>query len=119
MSKVRNPILDGSIYTLMQAHKKSNAKIWLSAIECLSRSNTRRTLANVGKISRLTKDGDLVLVPGKVLGGGTIAHKVTVGAYNFSEKASWKIQKAGGKTLSLEGFVKKFPHGRGVILIGG
>ncbi|MGQ9718958.1 MAG: 50S ribosomal protein L18e [Nitrososphaerales archaeon] len=119
MSRTGNPILDGDIHTLRQAHKKSSAKIWLSAIECLSRSNARRALVNVGKISRLTKDGDLVLVPGKVLGGGTIVHKVTVGAYSFSEKASWKIQKAGGKTLSLGGFVKKSPHGRGVILVGG
>jgi large subunit ribosomal protein L18e len=74
---------------------------------------------NVGKISRLTKEDDLVMVPGKVLGGGIISHKVIVGAYSFSEKGSWKIQKAGGSPLSLREFVEKFPDGKGVILIGG
>lgn len=88
-------------------------------MEYLSKSSSRRPAVNIGKIARLTKEDDLVLVPGKVLGGGTISHKVTVGAYSFSEKGSWKIQKAGGIAISLREFIEKFPDGKGVILIGG
>jgi len=119
LSRIENFILSSSIYTLKQAYKKRGAPIWLAAMEYLLKSSARRPLVNVGKIARLTKEGDLVLVPGKVLGGGIISHKVTVGAYSFSEKGSWKIQKAGGKAMPLSGFIKKFPDGKGVILIGG
>ncbi|MGQ9468866.1 MAG: 50S ribosomal protein L18e [Nitrososphaerales archaeon] len=119
MSKIENPILNNAIYALRQAYKKSNSPIWLAAIEYLLKSSARRPSVNVGKISRLTKEGDLVLVPGKVLGGGIISHRVTVGAYSFSEKGSWKIQNIGGNAMSLSEFVKKFPDGKGVILIGG
>lgn len=119
MSRIENPVLNNAIYTLKQAYKKSNSHIWLAAIEYLSKSSSRRPAVNIGKVSRLTKEGDLVLVPGKILGGGTISHKVTVGAYSFSEKAYWKIQKAGGNAMPLSKFIKKFPNGKGVILIGG
>ncbi len=74
---------------------------------------------NIGKISRLTKEGNVVLVPGKVLGGGVITHKITIGAYSFSEKASLKIQKAGGDNITISEFIKKFPNGGRVILVGG
>lgn len=111
--------MNSAIHTLRQAYKKSNSPVWLTVMECLSKSSARRPAVNVGKISRLTKEDDLVMVPGKVLGGGIISHKVTVGAYSFSEKGSWKIQKAGGSPLSLREFVEKFPDGKGVILIGG
>ncbi|MEM3383413.1 MAG: 50S ribosomal protein L18e [Nitrososphaerales archaeon] len=119
MRKIENPVFDNTIYTLNKAYKKSKAHIWRAAIEYLLKSRSRRSVVNVGKISRLTKEGDLVLVPGKILGGGIISHKITIGAYSFSEKALWKIQRAGGKTMSLKDFIEKFPDGKGVILIGG
>lgn len=119
MSKIENPVLNDVIYTLRQAYKKSNSHIWLAAIEYLSKPRSRRPVVNVGKISRLTKEDDLVLVPGKILGSGIISHRITVGAYSFSEKAFWKIQKAGGKAMLLKEFIEKFPEGKGVILIGG
>ncbi|MCP8304674.1 MAG: 50S ribosomal protein L18e [archaeon] len=119
MSRIENLILDNTIHNLRQAYKKSQAPIWLATVRYLSKSSSRRPSVNIGKISRLTKEGDVVLVPGKVLGGGVISHKITVGAYSFSEKASWKIQKAGGDTLTLAEFIKKFPDGGRVILVGG
>ena len=111
--------MNSAIHTLRQAYKKSNSPIWLDAMNYLLKPSARRPSVNVGKISRLTKEEDLVLVPGKVLGGGAISHKVTVGAYSFSEKGSWKIIKAGGNVMSLSEFINKFPSGKGVILIGG
>ena len=119
MSKIGDPIFENTIYTLKNAYKKSRAPLWLAVVKSLSKSRSRRQSVNVGKISRLTKDGDVVLVPGKVLGGGVITHKITIGAYIFSENASWKIQRAGGDTLTFIEFIKKFPDGKRVILIGG
>ena len=76
-------------------------------------------MVNVGKISRLTKAGDVVLVPGKVLGGGFISHKVVIGAHSFTPSAKAKIAEAGGKALRLPTFVEKYPSGEGVTIIGG
>lgn len=64
-------------------------------------SRSRRAEVNVGKIGKLTKKGETIAVPGKVLGTGSISHAVTVAALGFSESAKRKIEAAGGKAVSL------------------
>jgi large subunit ribosomal protein L18e len=73
---------------------------------------------NIGRISRLVDDNQVVFVPGKVLGTGVMDKKVTVGAYSFSSSARSKIVASGGKVLSVENLLKEFPDGRGVKLVG-
>ncbi|MCR4336573.1 MAG: 50S ribosomal protein L15 [Candidatus Omnitrophica bacterium] len=50
--------------------------------------------------SKLKKEGLIknVFKPFKVLGGGELKKSLTVHAYRFSKSASEKIEKAGGKT---------------------
>jgi large subunit ribosomal protein L18e len=72
----------------------------------------------VDKLSKFTKNGDVVIVPGKVLGAGDLGHSVIICAYSISKSASMKISKAGGQILALTDFVEKYPHGSGVKLIG-
>ena len=59
----------------------------------------------------------LGVVPGKVLGTGNLEKKLNVGAFSFSASARSKIERAGGKTFSVEEFVKKYPAGSGVALV--
>ncbi|RMF89481.1 MAG: 50S ribosomal protein L18e, partial [Methanobacteriota archaeon] len=61
-----------------------------------------------------TEKGDVVAVPGKVLGSGTIAHPLTVAACSFTASAREKITAAGGRCLSIEELVKENPKGSGV-----
>ena len=67
----------------------------------IGNSRSRRAEVNVGKIGKLTKKGETIAVPGKVLGTGSIGHAVTVAALSFSESAKRKIEGAGGKTIPL------------------
>lgn len=119
LSKIGNPVLDHAVQVLKRASRKAKAPIWLAAAEDLLRSRSRQREVNIGKISRLTKKGDAVLVPGKVLGGGLLSHPVVVGAYSFSQTAATKIQKARGKTFHIPEFIEKYPDGKGVKLLGG
>ena len=41
--------------------------------------------------------GILVIVPGKILGNGTLGHKLTVCAYSFSETALNKLNTQAQK----------------------
>jgi len=72
---------------------------------------------NVGRISRVAGGAAAVLVPGKVLGTGTLDKKVVVGAFSFSGSAKSKISAAGGSAISVEQLLKKYPKGRGVKLV--
>lgn len=119
MSKIGNPVLDHTVQVLKRASRTARAPIWLAAADDLLKSRSRKPEVNISKISRLTKRGDVVLVPGKVLGGGLLAHSVVVGAYSFSKTAAGKIRKAKGKAFSIPEFVEKYPDGKGVKFLGG
>jgi large subunit ribosomal protein L18e len=72
---------------------------------------------NVGRIARYTKEGETVAVPGKILGTGTIEHKITVAAMNFSKEAKDKILNAGGKCMTIEDLLKANPKGTKIKLM--
>jgi len=85
----------------------------------LEKTKSGKVDVNIGKINKLTKSGNVTVVPGKVLGSGNIDHKLIVGGYSFSESAKAKIINAGGKAISLEEASNSYPDGKKVKLIGG
>jgi len=84
----------------------------------LSRSRRRSIAVNISRLNRYTKDGETVVVPGKVLGAGKMDHPVHVAAFAFSEGARLKILKAKGKCLSILELAEKNPKGTNVKIIG-
>lgn len=119
MRKIRNPVGERIQTMLKNTSKSSGSRIWLDASRYLHKSVSRKPRVNIGKLSRLTKKNDVVLIPGKVLGGGTLSHSLTVGAYSFTMSASEKIVAAGGKALTLPAFLERYSSGTDVKLIGG
>lgn len=100
-----NQLLKETIEALEHASKEK--PIWGRVAELLSRPARQRPEVNVSKINRYAQDGDIVLVPGKVLGAGSITKKVTVAAFTFSRKAAEKIAAAGGTVLTLKDAVEQ------------
>lgn len=70
----------------------------------LGKSRRNRAEVNIGKINKNTKQGETIVVPGKVLAEGALDHAVTVAAMSFSKNAVQKIEKAGGKAVALDAF---------------
>ena len=70
------------------------------------------------KIGQITKDNDTVVFPGKVLGTGTVPHKITLCSFSISESAANKIIESGGKLISFSYLIEKNPTGKGVVLLG-
>jgi large subunit ribosomal protein L18e len=73
---------------------------------------------NLSRINRYTKEKDLILVPGKVLGAGELDHQLTVAALSFSGSAKSKITAAGGSCLSIQELMNKNPEGARVRIMG-
>jgi large subunit ribosomal protein L18e len=117
--KSENPVLKETIEALKKVAEGRNEAFWSSVLEKLSSPRSRMSVVNVGKISRLTKENDLVLVPGKLLGGGLIDHPVKVGALSASRSAVEKITAVGGSVMSLTDLAKQNPRGSGIIVMGG
>jgi large subunit ribosomal protein L18e len=79
----------------------------------------RRTHAevNLGRIERYAREGETVVVPGKVLGSGVLRKDVTVAAVDFSGTAETKIRQAEGEPIHLEQAVERNPQGSNVRVI--
>ena len=109
-----NIVLRKLVRKLKKAANENNAPIWDYVAELLSRPTRRRVVVNVSRIERYAKEGETIVVPGKVLGAGTLTKKVTVAAYAFSESALLKIRAAGGKAITIEDLIRENPKGSGV-----
>ncbi len=117
MSKGReptNPILRSLIRKLRKKGKEFKANIWGDLAERLSSSNRARSEVNISQLDRNTQEGDTAVVPGKVLGSGTLDHSLTVAAFSFSSEAKKQILAADGETLSIEKLLDKNPEGNNV-----
>ena len=118
---VRSAATDPNTCALINALKKTSTKhdvgIWKRVAELVARPARKRSAVNVGKIGRHTNAGDIVIIPGKVLGSGNLPHKVTVAALNASATAKSVIVDAGGSLISIDELLKKTPKGTGITII--
>ena len=103
---------------LKKASKANEAPIWAKLAEYALKPSVARRIININRIGELTKDGDVVVFPGKVLGTGNISHKITLFAFSISNTAADKINNAGGKVISQKDIVEQNPTGKGVVLLG-
>jgi large subunit ribosomal protein L18e len=105
------------IRDLKRAKVENNAKIWASLVTELSKSKRRRITVNLSRINRISAPGDVLLIPGKVLGSGSLNHQLEIAAESFSHVASKKIKNAGGKCFTIKELLKKKPKGSHVRII--
>jgi len=116
-SGATDPNTRALIKMLRKTSIKHDVKIWKRVAELIARPARRRVVVNIGKIDRYTSDGDIVVVPGKVLGAGVLTHKVTVAALNASATARSIIVGAGGSLITIDELLDKMPKGSGVTII--
>jgi len=112
--EIQNPQLVELIRFLRRKANEVGARIWRDVAERLEKPRSRRAEVNVSRINRYTEPTDVVVVPGKVLGAGSIDHPVCVAAFAFSASARRKIEAAGGKCMTIRELVERNPRGSGV-----
>src|SRR3989344_5223181 len=84
----RNPEL---VRTILDGKKNDK---WLEVAGFLSGTRKNRISINLGEINSQSKDGETIVVPGKVLSQGEIEKKIKLVAFKFSEEAIVKLSKA-------------------------
>lgn len=105
-------------YGLRRASRESGAPMWARLARLARRPTRARRVVNLKRISAMTSDGDVVVVPGKVLGTGGIGHRITLCPFSISRAAAGKVRGAGGSLASLEELAASHPNGTGVRLLG-
>ena len=113
-----NPLLRDLIGELKKRSNEQSVKLWKRIALDLEKPTRNRRAVNLSRINRNTKENEVIVVPGKVLGSGMLNHKLTISAYQFSEQAKDKIEKAGAKIVSLLDISKDKPDGKKIKIIG-
>jgi large subunit ribosomal protein L18e len=115
------PSNTGLRQVIVELKKKASidkTPLWRRVAIDLEKPTRQRRIVNLNKISKCTKDGEIIIVPGKVLGNGALDHKVTVVAWSVSEQAREKIEKSNSLFIPLAEFMQKSPKGKKVRIIG-
>jgi large subunit ribosomal protein L18e len=97
------------------AGKKNDA--WNQIAGLLSGPRRKRVCINLEAISKNSKAGETVLIPGKVLSQGEIDKKIKVVAFNFSEKAKEKLLSAKCEISNIINEIKSNPSAKGIKII--
>ncbi len=117
-NKMKTGTTNPNIKTLIEEINKNSSKedsgFWRRIKKELERSRRNRREVNITRLEKSTKDKEVVIVPGKVLGDGDLKHDLTVAALQFSEKAKEKIKN----TLTINELLKNNPKGKDIRIIG-
>ena len=111
-----NSVLKETLLKLEKQGRKENASVWIKVAETLAKSGPNKASVNISKINKFAKEGETVIIPGKVLGVGKLEKKVTVVAFGASQSAKMKISK-NGVFMDFVEIMKKNPKGSGLRIL--
>ena len=104
-----NIVVRRLISELRKTAKENNARAWLKVAEELEKPRRARRAVNLSKINRYARENEMVIVPGVVLGAGSITKKVTVVALRASRTALRKLREAGCTFMTIREALKANP----------
>lgn len=113
-----NPNLVGLIQKLKEASRTNEAQIWRDIALRLEGPSSNWAEVNISRLDRYAGENETVVIPGKLLGAGETTKKLTVAAFRSSTQAKEKIERAGGKSMSIEELLVKNPSGSKVRIMG-
>lgn len=92
--------------------KKDNQEI----ASLLSAPTRQRIKKNLEEIDKEAKENETIIIPGKVLGNGSISKKIKVVAFAFSKSAEEKLKKAKCQIFTISEGLEKSKKLAGRIL---
>jgi large subunit ribosomal protein L18e len=112
-----NPNMRMLIEVLQRTAREQGVSLWRRIAEDLNKPSRQRRSVNVYKINQYGREGETIIVPGKVLSVGELTKPLEVAAFSFSESALKKINEKG-KALTIAELIEKNPKGNNVRIIG-
>lgn len=97
------------VTTILNAKKNDR---WQEVASILTRPRRKKIVLNLDEIDKMTKDGEKVIIPGKVLGEGELKKKIKVIALSFSHSAIEKLNKNKIEFLTIKEEIKNNPEAK-------
>ncbi len=102
-----NPEMLLTLNELRKAAGRTKKALWKRTAELLGKPNRRQAEVNLYEIDKHCGQGEVAVVPGKVLSTGVLSKKMTVVAVCATQAALKKISSSGSKFVSLREFAAK------------
>lgn len=118
MKRLKNDQVMELVKSLKTLSIEKKVPLWKRVASELEKPTRARREVNIYKIDACARDGEIVIVPGKVLGTGSLSKKVSVAALNFSDSAKAKIESNNGEVLSIKDLMDKNPSASKVRIMG-
>jgi large subunit ribosomal protein L18e len=112
-----NPLLIKLIEDIKEKGYKENIPFLIEIAKKLEVSRRSRPEVNLTRLDRICKENETIIVPGKVLSTGRLKKPLKVAAASFSMSAVEKINKAGGKAMSIQELIETNPKGTNVRIV--
>ncbi len=100
---------------MIDAFSKRKEKEYKLIGKYLSRPKRKSKPVNLSKIEKVSMDGDVVIVPGKVLAIGTLKKKLKIYAFSYSEACKRKISSSGSEIHHISDLLKDNIKGRLIV----
>ncbi|MGM5483098.1 MAG: 50S ribosomal protein L18e [Nanobdellota archaeon] len=112
-----NTQINNLVQELRKQGNQGKVKLWRRLASDIEKPTRQRKSVNLAKIDYMTNEDEIIVVPGKVLGGGQLSHKLTVAALNFSRQALEKIENSSCQAYSIAELMKNNPEGKNVRIL--
>ena len=111
-------LIDNTIWMLRKAFKNNKAQIWKALEKEFSKSRSNRRRVNIEKLNKVTNNGDVIFVPGKILREWKFRAQANGLCIFIFRTALSKLNASGTEVLSLQSLIDRYPDGKGVKIIG-
>jgi len=111
MQRKGNPT---TVETILVAKKNKN---WVEIASILSGPRRKRANLNLEEIDKQVKDGEKIIIPGKILSSGKVSKKIKLSALNFSEKAIEKLKEHKIEFNYILNEIKSNPDAKGIRIL--
>ena len=92
-------------------------KSWFNLASMLSSSSRKQSSINLDEINMQAKEGDIIVIPGKVLNKGELTKKVRICALGISKSAKEKLKSTKSEFASISDEIHKNPKAEGIKII--
>lgn len=112
----KNEALQRLIFDCIEASREHDAPVWRTVANTLSSPTRDHPTVNLNDFNNVPTE-EILLVPGKVLGGGTLVNDdINVAAHKFSSSAKQRIEQ-NGEAYTLRQLLDNNPDGDNIRII--
>ena len=112
-TQTTNKELFDTIRNLVKYSNETGVSIYRAVANKLSAPASQRAKLNMSRLDKLAKEGETIIVSGKILGDGSFSKKnVTVVAFAASEGAITKLTAAGSKFVTINQHLSTKPDNK-------